>query len=172
MKCTNCQAEINTNEQICPHCGHLQSLQVASTLIIKLNPADLRTRRLPLNQLSDINVPQGFLALQVRGMIQRIPLSEIENLVMGRSDVERGFIPDIDLINYGAMNRGVSRSHATLHFSEGKLTLTDLNSANGTFVNSERLESNTSVVVNDRDEITLGRLNVSVRISLDGSEIE
>jgi RNA polymerase subunit RPABC4/transcription elongation factor Spt4 len=172
MKCKNCQAEIDANEQICPHCGHLQSLQATSTLIIKLNPADLRTRRLQMNQLSDINVPQGFLALQVRGMIQRIPLNEIVNSLVGRSDVERGFMPDIDLINYGAMDRGVSRSHATLHFSDGKLTLTDLNSANGTFVNGDRLKSNSSIVVNDRDEITLGRLNLNVRISLDGSEVD
>ena len=58
-----------------------------------------------------------------------------------------------------------SRLHARLEISDGKLTLTDNNSANGTFVNSERVPANGQVELHEGDRLGFG----SVPPPTDGS---
>jgi diguanylate cyclase (GGDEF)-like protein len=50
----------------------------------------------------------------------------------------------------------ISRRHAKIAQADGKVTLTDLASSNGTFVNDKRLEPGTSVVLAKEDMIKLG----------------
>lgn len=50
----------------------------------------------------------------------------------------------------------VSRQHATLHIVEGEYILTDEGSSNGTFVNGQRLPSNTPHPIKSGDEIEFG----------------
>lgn len=58
-----------------------------------------------------------------------------------------------DLIISG---RTVSRRHARLWFDNGRWYLADMQSANGTFVNSGRLQPNLPVMLNDGDIINFG----------------
>jgi len=58
-----------------------------------------------------------------------------------------------DLIISG---RTVSRRHARLWFDNGRWYLADMQSANGTFVNSVRLQPNLPVMLNDGDIINFG----------------
>ncbi|HRR99366.1 MAG TPA: FHA domain-containing protein [Candidatus Sumerlaeia bacterium] len=51
-------------------------------------------------------------------------------------------------------NLSVSRNHARVRQSEGKYILTDLNSANGTFVNNVRINK---IELQDNDTITIGK---------------
>ncbi|MBN1125017.1 MAG: FHA domain-containing protein [Sedimentisphaerales bacterium] len=55
----------------------------------------------------------------------------------------------------------VSRRHCQLNLDEGKLTIRDLGSRNGTFVNGERIEE---AQIKAGDEIRLGPLEFSVMI--------
>src|SRR5687767_6875842 len=48
---------------------------------------------------------------------------------------------DVDLTPYGAEKSGVSRIHMAMHTDGANLMVTDLNSGNGTFLNTVRLES-------------------------------
>jgi DNA-binding winged helix-turn-helix (wHTH) protein len=57
----------------------------------------------------------------------------------------------------------ISRQHARIVVREGRVTIEDLGSRNGTFVNGER--RTTAGPLNDGDEIRLGSVPVSVRIS-------
>jgi pSer/pThr/pTyr-binding forkhead associated (FHA) protein len=50
-----------------------------------------------------------------------------------------------------------SGRHADLAFAEGKFTLTDVGSTNGTFVNGVKLDANAPRDLVEGDEITLGR---------------
>lgn len=50
----------------------------------------------------------------------------------------------------------VSRKHARIQQAEGRVTLTDLASSNGSFVNDRKLEPGTSVVLMKEDMIKLG----------------
>ena len=55
---------------------------------------------------------------------------------------------------------GVSRRHLEIRWDGPVALLSDLNSTNGTFVNSERISSQR---LSDGDEITVGRTTVTYR---------
>ncbi|MDY0087268.1 MAG: FHA domain-containing protein [Coriobacteriia bacterium] len=68
-------------------------------------------------------------------------------LTVGR-DTEAGiFLNDVT----------VSRSHAVLHFSGGKVTVSDVGSLNGTFVNGERVDE---AVLHDGDLLQIGKFQM------------
>jgi hypothetical protein len=105
---------------------------------------------------------QRELILLVRGMVERLVLPEKAGIVLGRSDVQARYHPDVDLTPYGALDRGVSRGHARLHLEDGHLYITDLGSTNGTFISGKRLEPNKPAELRKGDELILGRLTVQV----------
>lgn len=57
----------------------------------------------------------------------------------------------------------VSRKHAELNYSNGKLYLTDLGSANGTFINAQKVNNETKEI-NLGDRIVLGESKYSFKI--------
>lgn len=63
-------------------------------------------------------------------------------------------------------DRRVSRRHARLTAAAATLLLADLQSHNGTFVNGTRVSGD--VALSDQDVITVGGLDVSVRLSIGG----
>jgi len=58
----------------------------------------------------------------------------------------------------------ISRKHCVLHLGEDALSITDLDSTNGTFVNSKRL---TETLLEDGDRVRIGSSLVEVRIVLE-----
>jgi len=88
-------------------------------------------------------------------------LSETESWVIGRSDSKSSYLPDIDLARYNALTRGVSRRHAALVRYRGGLHVVDLSSANGTFVNGERLQAETPCLLRSGDKLLLGNFNLT-----------
>lgn len=83
-------------------------------------------------------------------------------LVIGRIDPNTGARPDVDLAPYGAQEKGVSRSHATLRRVEMSMTLTDLGSVNGTYLNGQRLIAQQPRMLRDGDELRVGKLVMHV----------
>lgn len=57
-------------------------------------------------------------------------------------------------------NSFISRIHAVINVSEQGVTITDLNTANGTSVNGKRIESNISITLHHNDEIVLGEAHL------------
>ena len=98
----------------------------------------------------------------IRGMIERLLLAENVTVVLGRTDLSTRYHPDVDLTPYGALDRGVSRSHAKLHMQGRKLYVTDLDSTNGTFVAGKRLDPNKPELLRKGEELLLGRLGIQV----------
>lgn len=102
--------------------------------------------------------------------IAETPISarlEVEKaLVIGRSDVATETYPDLDLTPYGGMNKGVSRQHALLKADARQLTLVDLSSTNGTFVNGLRLRPELPFRLRHGDTIHLGRLRIEVHLQV------
>jgi len=86
----------------------------------------------------------------------------IEGYILGRSDAENSYAPDIDLKGYRALESGVSRRHAVLLNFRNTLHLMDLGSVNGTHLNGERLQPDKPYSLHEGDEIRLGSLNLSL----------
>lgn len=106
---------------------------------------------------------QGTLHLQVvGGAVQSIPvnLSGTDGYIIGRSDSRSTFIPDIDLAEYKALEKGVSRRHAVFLRRQDRLVLLDLGSVNGTFLNGRRLKPDEPCALNIGDKLGFGDLIV------------
>ncbi len=93
---------------------------------------------------------------------QRVSLEQQSESVLGRSDERSKTYPDVDLTPYGALEKGVSRNHAAIRRNEDTVTITDLGSANGTFLNGRQLIANQPHVLRDGDEIRFGKLATHV----------
>lgn len=110
-----------------PHPSHTRVMEDFGTL------PDLgkREEAAPAEPAPEAARLELVFALPGRGL-QKVPLTKGE-ITLGRSD-------DCDIIVQDGEKR-ISRKHAVLRVAEDGITLTDLNSANGTFVQGDRIES-------------------------------
>jgi FHA domain len=125
-------------------------------------------RMLSVPQTRELRAPFDVkrVTLHIRGMKEHIVLTEERVVIVGRADLRQdGFKPDIDLTPYGGRERGVSRAHIRLHVQGGKLFMTDLYSANGTFMGGERLTAEKMYELHNGDELLLGALGIRVEIA-------
>ncbi|MGF1507022.1 MAG: FHA domain-containing protein [Anaerolineae bacterium] len=84
--------------------------------------------------------------------------------VLGRSDAQSAFRPDLDYTPYGAVRYGVSRRHSLIRPGENNLYIIDQHSTNGTWVNGQRLAPGRDYPLTDGDVIELGALRMTLRI--------
>ncbi len=105
------------------------------------------------------------ILLRIVGISTPIVLKPADQVVLGRLDVDNRITPDIDLVPYGAVEKGVSRIHAVIVRAEDGLMLVDKGSANGTHLNGQRLVAQQPHILRDGDEIRLGRLVARIYFS-------
>ena len=110
----------------------------------------------------DVAVPTLRVVILNSG--RKLGFTSDQPIMIGRQDSARGFYPDIDLSTDGGLDAGVSRRHASINQQPGRCTIEDLESANGTYINKERLAPRTPAQLHHGDEIRLG--NILMRIEL------
>lgn len=87
---------------------------------------------------------------------QEFALEEGNNLV-GRWDPETGAFPEVDL-EQDDTEAKISRKHALVRIENGKITVEDIGSLNGTYVNRQpRLQPGSPVELKPGDEIIIGK---------------
>ena len=158
IKCPYCQHQMLEGALFCEECG--QSLWGDAQ-------GHVSTRELD-NETDELSVKSGWgtatfldrnqVIIHIRDAAEPITIPLSAELVVGRHDVTSGISPDLDLTPYGALERGVSRIHAALRRGEDVLSVVDLDSANGTFLNGQRLAAHQPRLLRDGDELRLGRL--------------
>lgn len=164
MKCSNCGAPYKIDDAVCEKCGHVLFDTRVSTVALQVDPSLLRLRRnRSSNDDQNVAQPEKAVSLLVRGMAERFIFEEGTEIILGRTDLLSSDPGHFDLTRYGGHDRGVSRTHAVLRFSHDQITLTDLNSSNGTFVNAQKLKPNEPHVMKHGDEVMLGSLSIVVR---------
>jgi hypothetical protein len=84
------------------------------------------------------------------------------SVVVGRYSENNLEQPHIDLVPYGAFEKGVSRFHAMLHRHDERVFIEDLASSNGTWLNGKRLEARRTHPVRSGDYLRFGQLRVQV----------
>ena len=108
-----------------------------------------------------IPVPSSFvsgrLVIQGSNTSLTFPQGKTE-VIIGREDPVSGIFPEINLDPHGGHDAGVGRQHAKILASGGRLSIIDMNSVNGTFVNRQKLNPNQPAPLNDGDEIRFGRM--------------
>jgi hypothetical protein len=104
----------------------------------------------------------ALLGLRVMGTDSVLSLLGRTNYTLGIAIEGQAVIPDVDLGPFDAYKHGVSRIHAELLIKPEGLFLIDLDSANGTVVNGQRLDVIKPFPVRHGDLIQLGDLNLQL----------
>ena len=104
------------------------------------------------------------LILQVleTGQTFTFDAEHVEELVLGRANPDTDELPAIDLTQAGGIDKGVSRKHALILRRDSALHIVDNNSANGTYLNGQKLIAMQPRILRDGDDIRLGHLVVRV----------
>lgn len=125
-------------------------------------------RRLDTAMLREYYFPaNGKIRLEVSNTITRekhdVTVVPTRPMILGRSDTTSSQRPDVDFASFGGYRLGVSRVHARLNPPQNNmLTLTDLGSSNGTYVNNERVNFHESRRLSHADEIRMGKLIMNI----------
>ncbi len=112
----------------------------------------------------------GF-ALEGAEAVQEIPSLEVPELpalvdAMGNVYTLRPGINTVGRLNADVLlsDPSVSRSHARVIVQNGSVTLEDVGSTNGTFVNGQRLTPQVPVPLSDGAEVTFGGMKLTLRM--------
>lgn len=95
-------------------------------------------------------------------VVAQFDVPGVEGQILGRSDANSSYKPDVDLAGHEARDKGVSRRHAVLVRYRGALHVIDLSSVNGTFLNGKRLLPDVPYPVNSGDQLSLANLNLVI----------
>jgi hypothetical protein len=106
--------------------------------------------------------PNQNLVIQVAGAQEPMVFGfqAIDMLIIGRADQDIGEEPDIDLTDYGAEEKGISRRHAAIFWQHGALHILDEGSANGTSLNGQKLAAHRPYILRNGDLISLAGLDL------------
>lgn len=91
----------------------------------------------------------------------------LQEFTLDKSEMTIGRAPASDILL--AKDKLTSRRHATIHHDDNGYTLRDENSANGTFVNGQQLETMVPYHLKDGDLVGVGEYELLYRSSLTGS---
>jgi pSer/pThr/pTyr-binding forkhead associated (FHA) protein len=87
-----------------------------------------------------------------------LPLPAAIQAIVGRGDPVSNFFPEVDLNPYGAIDNGVGRRHMRLFIQGGQPMIEDLDSTNGTMLNSQKLAPRQPQPLRDGDQVIVGKL--------------
>jgi len=106
--------------------------------------------------------PPVPLVIRVLSTGREIQLPSTPEVHIGRTDAAHGIFPDLDLSADGGLEGGVSRHHCKIHQRGSSYLVEDVGSANGTFLNGQRLTPYLPHVLKNGDKLQLGRLALEV----------
>ena len=126
-----------------------------------LNYSDVEYMRDRTTGPLDHEIPPAIkLQLADSDTVVTMPLRDF--MVIGRGGKPGFAQADIDLTPHGAEGYGISRQHAVISVNNGRVSIKDLNSTNGTFLNGYALHPFHSYRLRDDDELQLGKLVIQV----------
>lgn len=164
--CPKCGRQNPAEAKICAYCGNLllDTKEYAATKA--LDNADFE-ENIPKWGTARFTSRINLVIMTDNGERKlTVDTANMSEMVMGRTDPDTDETPEIDLSDYGAQAKGVSRRHAAILRKEGSLHVVDLTSYNGTFLNGQRLIAEQPRVLRDGDDVRLGYLVLRVAFEL------
>lgn len=165
IKCATCGRLNHDTEQICVYCGAPLVDLAQANATRAFGDTDYEegvpkwgSARFNFNMTLVIHVVETRQSF----VLDADELAEIE---IGRVDPDTGEAPTVDLTESDATEKGVSRRHATIMQKDGALHIVDNDSANGTYLNGQKLVAHQPRVLRDGDDIRLGHLVLRVNFS-------
>lgn len=111
--------------------------------------------------IAKLTITRGSIAERKN---HEFPLETGNNLI-GRWDPDTGSFPEVDL-DADDPEAKISRKHALIRLDSGKITIEDIGSLNGTYVNRQpRLQPGSPVELKDGDEVIIGKTFLKLTVS-------
>jgi len=161
MICFQCKHSNPSEAKYCNQCGvRLVPLDATTTNIVSDEaPGEIfkALEELP-EQIKDLE-DQGFKAALYLFANDKVFLLEGKGeFILGRRVKSSADLVDFDFDPYDGYSKGVSRTHAKIVLSGDLVTITDLRSSNGTYLNRKRLMPAKMYTLEHGDIISLGSL--------------
>ncbi|NDJ77555.1 MAG: FHA domain-containing protein [Chloroflexi bacterium] len=155
FSCPRCNYPCPPGDDVCPECG--TSLRHPSAEI----SAHARSGLLERERLTTFASQAQVICQGVPGG-QMLTLPMDRPVVLGRGALSIAGEFACDLTEFNALEHGVSRRHCQFKRQGHQLWVTDLESANGTFLNGQLLYPRQGYVVAHQDRLMLGELQFVV----------
>ncbi|MEO8613135.1 MAG: FHA domain-containing protein [Chloroflexota bacterium] len=117
-----------------------------------------------LSTMSDSDNTRKKVYLNIYNQVETFTLADEQSVIIGRSDAQTGFKPDVDLMRYNARKHGVSREHACVYLRGDCVYLMDLGSNNGTYLNGQQVAANDAQPIQEGDVIRMGLLEIHIQL--------
>lgn len=167
IECPSCGRKHRPGTLFCSECG--EYLPTGGPLRTGTIPKEV----LPISQASPWDSgsageageePRVSLLVKVLSTGRQIQLPSTPEMHVGRLDAAHGIFPDLDLTPDSGLDEGVSRRHCKIHRQGSTFLIEDVGSANGTFLNGQRLTPYLPHVLEDGDEVQVGCIKLQVII--------
>jgi hypothetical protein len=158
--CTGCNRPYRLGELSCPTCGiPFMLTNIGKTRKVGQTGTIQNDRSWSLSITNPLDI---MITLEIEG--QRIELPKTKNLIVGRINKNNPTlqVPDIDLSRFNGEEKGVSRQHLRIS-RDALITVADLGSTNGTYLNGQRLFLNSDCPLSDGDDLRIGRLKARIK---------
>ncbi len=187
VTCVQCQHEELVGAVFCSECGarlgieditelettvysHLEhpletsEANGASTVRPPFTETPFQSEAVSQPAVADPDLQEAPIALKIATSGKLIPLTSGDEFTLGRISGNQPILPDIDLTGYQAYEQGVSRLHATIRVMEDMITITDLDSANGTRLNRKVIQPHVPHPLRNGDILHLGKFQLQILI--------
>lgn len=156
ITCPECGTDLAEGTLFCMECGVHMFDAAKTTLRLKPSSGVLGSQQ----GWGTVTLVEGQrIVLQIGNVSQEIEIEAETDFILGRGE---GKPPHMDLSAHKALELGVSRQHAALQRGDEVLSLIDLDSTNGTFLNGTRIAPMQAHLVRDGDAIRLGKLVMNI----------
>lgn len=169
IKCSECGATQADGTMFCGECGNTllsNSLLSRAPVQREAMPFSRGSRHsapLPLTERTlSPDTPPQMVTFVVPGSRHHLKIELKEQAFIGRSDELSDAPCDVDLTEYGGLEMGVSRVHASLQLTDKGVCLCDLGSTNGTLLNNNSLAPKQAFLLHNGDEVHFGDLLVHI----------
>ena len=163
--CLNCKHSNMAGTVFCAECGsQLAAEESLVTQAIKPHIKKTVNDFAPMPASSNSVASNAWASLYLVDVGQILPLTDRNEYTLGRVSEGQPIMPDIDLSTYQAYASGVSRLHAVIKRQGQRITVMDLGSANGTYLNGKRLNPNVEQIARHGDMFMLGKLKLQIII--------
>jgi hypothetical protein len=162
--CVICQHKNLDGMMFCENCGTQIAGLPLDTYAIKPDPI-----KATMNISSEgVHKPGGLETWASLHLIETghiLPLGDKSEFTLGRVSDNQAIMPDIDLTPYQAFANGVSRIHAVIKRNDKRVSVMDLGSSNGTYMNNERITPNVEIPIGHNDLLSLGKLKIQILLN-------
>jgi pSer/pThr/pTyr-binding forkhead associated (FHA) protein len=163
-KCMYCNAAYEQNELYCANCGFLlphvlgeEANQTRSVTNTGGNPLDLQWGTGYFHHRAKL-----FLRIEDTDTVFPVPIATPSVILGRKGEGESAFV---DLTPYGAADLGVSRRHVRIERARDILQVIDLQSANGTYLNRDRLIPGSAYTLRNRAVLQLGKMILRIQFA-------